>query len=289
VTLRRAVRAKKRAHTICLRGGVYRPGELWLRRRGMTIRSVSGERVIWRGRIVVRARGVTLERLILDGTGRGRYSLPSLTINGSGFTLRDSDVTNHNGICVHPLTYRGLTPKRFTIERNRIHNCGRRPRTNFDHGIYVAGGNGVVRWNAVFDNADRGIQLYPLARGVRVYENTIDGNGEGVNFGAAAANNLVTNNLITNSRKRWNVEYYDLRGRGNTVRSNCVHAAARVDYYRHRGGIAPGIERYLTLEDNPEADVQYADRSRGDLRAPSKSSECAGMGAPDDVTAPPAR
>jgi parallel beta helix pectate lyase-like protein len=286
-TIARALRSRKRVRTICLHGGVYRTGEIWLRRRGVTITSVPGEHAIWRGRIVVRARNVTLERLSLDGTGRGRSSLPSPTINGAGFTLRDSDVTNRNGICVHPLTYRRVMPKAFTIERNRIHNCGRRPRTNQDHGVYVAGGNGVVRWNAIFDNADRGVQLFPAARGVRVYGNTIDGNGEGVNFGDAAAHNVVRDNLITNSRKRWNVEFFDLRGRGNRVLTNCVQATARIAYYRRRGGIAPDIERYLRLEGNSKADVQYADRAHGDLRPTSVSPACAGMGAPDEVTAGP--
>jgi parallel beta-helix repeat protein len=286
-TIRAAVRAPKRIRTLCLHGGIYRTGEVWLKRAGMTITSVPGERATWRGRIVVRARDVTLERLDLDGTGRGRSSLPSPTINGKGFVLRESDVTNRNGICVHPLPYRHATPKGFTIERNRIHDCGRRPRTNRDHGVYVAGGSGVVRWNAIFDNADRGIQLFPYARGVHVYGNTIDGNGEGVNLGAAAAGNVVRNNLITNSRERWNVEYFDLSGRGNRVLSNCVQAASRLPYYRQRGGIAPGIERYLELGGNAEAHVRYADRARGDLRPASVSPSCAGKGAPDEVTAAP--
>jgi parallel beta-helix repeat protein len=286
-TIARAVRSRKRTATICLHGGVYRTREVWLRRNGMTVMSVPGERATWRGRIVVGARNVTLERLNLDGTTRRRASLPSPTVNGAGFTLRDSDVTNRNGICVHPRTYRRATPRHFTVERNRIHDCGRRPRTDRDHGIYVAGGNGVIRWNAVFDNADRGIQLFPYARGVRVYGNTIDGNGEGVHFGAAAANNVVRDNLITNSRKRWNVEYFDLHGRGNRVIANCVQAVARDAYYRRRGGIAPGIERYLRLDGNSRATVRYAGRSRGDLRPESVSAACAGMGAPDDVTAGP--
>jgi parallel beta-helix repeat protein len=287
VTIARVVHARKRIRTLCLHGGVYRTGEVYLRRRGMTITSVPGERATWRGRIIVRASGVTLERLTLDGTRRGRHSLPNPTINGAGFTLRDSDVTNRNGICVQPGDYKGLTARGFTIERNRIHDCGRRPPTNHDHGIYVSSGTGVVRWNAIFDNADRGIQLYPAARGVRVYGNTIDGNGEGIIFADAAARNVATNNLITNSRIRWNVEYFDLRGRGNEVLSNCVMAGASESYYRHRGGIIPGIERYVKLEGNAAGEVQYADRAHHDLRPTSVSAFCAGMGAPDDVTAPP--
>jgi hypothetical protein len=287
VTIGRAVHAKRRIDVLCLRGGVYRTGEVYLRRRGMTIMSVPGERATWRGRVIVRASGVTLKRLRLDGTASGSASLPSPTINGSGFTLSESDVTNRNGICVHPLTYKGVTPTHFTIERNRIHNCGRRPRTNHDHGIYVASGTGVIRGNVIFNNADRGIQLYPEARAVRVYRNTIDGNGEGIMFAAAATRNVAHDNLITNSRERWNVEYFQLRGRGNEVLSNCVWADSRDNYYRHRGGIVPGIERFLKLSGNTKAQVRYRDRTRHDFRPASLSSFCAGMGAPDAVTAPP--
>jgi parallel beta-helix repeat protein len=288
VTIPMAVHARRRVGTLCLRGGVYRTRrDVWLRRHGMTIMSVPGERATWHGRVIVRARNVTLARLTLDGTGRGSASLPSPTISGSGFTLRDSDVTNHNGICVHPLEYKRLTPLHFTIERNRIHNCGRRPRTNHDHGVYVASGTGVIRDNLIFDNADRGVQLYPQARGVRVYKNTIDGNGEGIIFADAAARNVASNNLITNSRARWNVEYFQLHGRGNEVLSNCVQADSKDDYYRQRGGIVPGIERFLKLRGNAKATVQYRNRAHGDFRTKSRSSFCSGMGAPDDVTGPP--
>jgi hypothetical protein len=287
VTIDQAVHARELIGTLCLHGGVYRTGDVWLRRRGMTITSAPGERATWRGRIVVRATGITIERMNLDGTGRGRSSLPNPTINGTNFTLRDSDVTNRTGICVHPLPYAGLTPTGFTIERNRIHDCGRRPRTNHDHGIYVAGGNGVIRGNAVFGNADRGIQLYPFARHVRVVRNTIDGNGEGVHFGLDAAHNTVSGNLITDSQARWNLEYFQLRGRGNRAVSNCVSADSRESYYRERGGIAPGIERYVKLKGNVDTKVRYVDEAHGDLRQASPDGFCAGTGAPDDVTAAP--
>jgi hypothetical protein len=287
LTINRAVHARKRIGTLCLRRGVYRTGDVFLRRHGMTITSVPGQRATWRGRIIVRARNVTLSRLNLDGTARsGRSSLPNPTINGSGFTLRDSDVTNRSGICVHPVTYRGLTPRSFVIERNRIHDCGRRPPTNFDHGVYVATGTGIIRWNAIFDNADRGVQLYPAARAVRVYSNTIDGNGEGIFIADDSASNVATTNLITNSEVRWNIEIFDLRGRGNKVISNCVQSGVGDGGYGERGGIAPGIDRYLTLEGNAQADVEYRDRANGDLRPSSLSPVCVGMGAPDDVTAP---
>jgi parallel beta-helix repeat protein len=288
VTIERAVHARKRPRVLCLRGGVYRTGTVNLRRRGMTITSVPGQRAIWRGRIVVRARNVTLERLTLDGsTGRG-MSLPSPTINGANFTLRDSDVTNRNGICVTPTDYKRLIPTSFLIERNRIHDCGRRPRTNHDHGIYVSAGTGLIRSNVIYDNADRGIQLYPAARGVQVSGNTLEGNGEGIIFGAIAARNVVTGNLITNSQARWNVEYTGLSGRGNQLTTNCLQARDHA-YYRTRGGMQPGLGRYVRIQGNVKTAVRYADPARGDYRPASVSAFCQGMGAPADVAAGPAR
>ena len=70
------------------------------------------------------------------------------------------------------------------IEHNRIHDCGVLPATNLDHGIYVAeADHTVIRRNLIYDNADRGVQLYPDADGTVVTGNVIDGNGEGVIFG----------------------------------------------------------------------------------------------------------
>jgi hypothetical protein len=285
VTINRAVHARRYVRTICLRKGRYRTGTVWLRRDGQTITSYPGERAVWRGRIVVRANNVTLRNLTLDGS-RGRRSLPSPTISSTGFTLRDSDVTNRTGICVHPTPYKRLTPRRFTIERNRIHGCGHRPPANYDHGVYVAAGDGLIRWNAIFDNADRGVQLYPAARGVRVTENTIDGNGEGVLYGEGATGNVVSNNLITNSNVRFNVEHFELHGGGNALASNCVRAGGSSDYYNRDGGIAPDLERYVRVSDNEEADVRYVNRARKDFRVASAPAACSGMGAPDDVAAP---
>jgi parallel beta-helix repeat protein len=173
------------------------------------------------------------------------------------------------------------------VERNRIHDCGRRPPTNHDHGVYVATGSGVIRGNAIFDNADRGVQLYPAAHRVRVYGNTIDGNGEGIIFANNSSRNVARNNLITNSRVRWNVEIFDLWGRGNRVLSNCVESEAGRTSYNEHGGISPGIGRYLKLKGNAKANIVYANRAEGDFRLVSINPFCAGMGAPPDVAAPP--
>src|SRR5207245_8215668 len=89
------------------------------------------------------------------------------------------------------------------IQRNRIHDCGRIPSSNHDHGIYLAySDNTKVLDNVIFDNADRGVQLYPDAQGTLIKGNVIDGNGEGVIFsgagGSASNDNVVEHNVITN-------------------------------------------------------------------------------------------
>ena len=50
------------------------------------------------------------------------------------------------------------------VEGNTIHDCGALPATNFEHGIYVGDAvETVIRSNYIYDNADRGIQLFPHA------------------------------------------------------------------------------------------------------------------------------
>src|SRR4051794_23084543 len=119
--------------TGCLHGGVYRTRQVIIRKPGITVRSYPGERALWSGRIVLGAYHVTLQNLDLDGSpgppcrGFGCYpgedSLPSPTINGAGARLLGNDIINSRGICVAVRKYYGLTPNRFRIEGNRIHDC----------------------------------------------------------------------------------------------------------------------------------------------------------------------
>ena len=86
-------------------------------------------------------------------------------------TISGTDITNHHtGICMSlgSLDTYGRAD-RAMIRDNHIHDCGRMPATNYDHGIYVAAADDVViRDNFIYDNADRGIQLYPDAQDTRV-------------------------------------------------------------------------------------------------------------------------
>jgi parallel beta-helix repeat protein len=238
--------------TGCLRGGDYR-GSIELTTRGtatepITLRSYPGETARLMGRLWLNRESayLVIRGLALDG--RNAEGLPSPTVNGQHIEFVDNDVTNeHTGICFdlgHP--FYG-TARNVTIRDNRIHDCGRLPPTNHDHGIYV----GVARdtrivGNHIYDNADLGVHMYPDAQRTYVAGNLIESNGEGVLFGgtaeAAPRDNLVEHNVITNSRTRYNVESHfepgGPIGENNVVRENCIEGGARDD---GSGGIAPQI------------------------------------------------
>jgi parallel beta-helix repeat protein len=202
-------------------------------------------------------------------------------------TFQDNDVTNHHVAICFNLGNPGYgRPQGDVIQRNRIHNCGRmNPVSNHDHGIYVAyADNTKILNNVIYDNADRGIQLYPDAQHTLIRGNIIDGNGEGVIFsgagGSTSNDNVLENNVISNSRIRHDVEtwYPDGPGHGNVVRNNCVFGG-------NQGTIAdqPG---YSVLS-NLKVDPQYVDRGSKDFRLKA-GSPCAavldGAALPDQPT-----
>jgi Right handed beta helix region len=127
----------------------------------------------------------------------------------------------------------------------------------------------VIRGNWIYDNADRGIQLYPDAQNTTITGNVIDGNGQGIIFsgegGLASSNNLVEGNVIANSRLRNNVESWYPRGnpigQNNVVRNNCVKGGA---YDEGDGGIGDqvGFKVTTTMRSRPA----FSDRSDKDFR-----------------------
>jgi parallel beta-helix repeat protein len=256
--------------TGCLRAGLYE-GNVKVAKPGITLTRYAGDKATVRGRFWVAegADNVTVEGLYLDGTNDN--ILPSPSINADGATFRRNDVTNYNhSICFslgHPDWGRA---DNTTIEFNRIHNCGRLPATNHDHGIYVTTAtNTLIRGNWIYDNADRGIQLYPDAQNTTITGNVIDGNGQGIIFsgdgGIASNDNLVEGNVIANSKLRNNVESWyppgNPIGRNNIVRDNCVKGGA---YDEGNGGISDqrGFKVVETLRTKPS----YASRSTRDFR-----------------------
>lgn len=222
--------------TGCLRGGNYSAdNEVKLTAPNSTLTSFPGERAKITARIYVAqpATGATIRDLDLNGVNSNR--LPSPTVNATDTKFIGNDVTNdHTGICFNLGHIDWGSADRALIADNKIHDCGRLPATNQDHGIYVSLAKDVViRDNKILDNADRGIQLYPNAQDATVTGNVIDGNGVGViisgDESTASSGNVVEGNLITNSTIRNNVESHwpGPVGTGNIVRHNCIYGGAR--------------------------------------------------------------
>jgi parallel beta-helix repeat protein len=232
------VRSLRPGQTGCLRPGVHVAGRdgVTFRRPRVTLRSRGRGPATLVGRVWV-ARGankVKIRDLVLDGRNPKDQASPN--VNANHVVLRDNEITNHHtGICVLLGSDDYGRASGTVIRHNRIHDCGRLPATNHDHGIYVAFATGtVIARNRIYDNADRGIQLYPDADRTRISDNVISGNGQGVIFSGSKShvseNNLVKRNVIKNSVLRWNVEWHwqgKEVGSGNVVRRNCIFGGAR--------------------------------------------------------------
>ncbi len=266
--------------TGCLRSGTYREnvkisvgGNAGSR---VTLRSYPYERARVVGRLWI-AQGadhVTVSHLTLNG--KSSRGLPSPTINADHVTFYDNDITNdHTAICLLLGSDWGGADE-AVVARNRIHNCGRLPATNYDHGIYIALSRGsVIRDNLIYDNADRGIQLYPEAKNTKIHNNVIDGNGQGIIFsgddGVASTGNVVEHNIISNSRIRYNVEswYPDGNpiGLRNRVRRNCIYGGkhGQID-----GGVETPRVGFIASR-NIYSNPLYRNRAKKDFRLQKRS------------------
>lgn len=263
--------------TGCVRGGAFTES-VTITHSGdagapITIASSPGERATLTGRLWVHqgADYVTVANMNLNG--RNSEALPSPDINAAHTTFTGDEVTNeHTAICfdVGSDTIYGRATYTL-IQGNRIHDCGTLPAGNHDHGIYVESSTAAtIVENVIYNNADRGIQLYPDAQQTRIEHNIIDANGEGVifsgDFGLASSDNTVANNLITNSVLRGDVESWypagNPIGQNNSVEDNCVW-----------GGVTGTIREEVgfTAANNMTSNPDYADAAAGDYRVNSAS------------------
>lgn len=271
------LRGLRPGSTACLRAGTYRE-DVTVSGDHLVLRAVPGERVTIVGRLWVtrRSRGARFVDLHLDGRNRGR--LPSPTVNGTRAAFVGVDVTNrHTAVCFLLGSRRYGRARSTSIERSRIHDCGRLPSNNREHGIYIdlADDTRIVD-DVIYDNADRGIQLYSDAQRTVVERNVIDGNGEGVIFSGdgrhASSHAVVRHNLITGSRIRADVESWyppaARRGVGNRVEGNCVWGGRPDPIDRSAAGF--GVAANVT------ADPGYRDRANGDFRL-RPGSPCEGL------------
>lgn len=258
-SVRRLLGTLRPGDTGCLRAGVYTE-DVTVRHGGrqdarVTLRSFPGQTATIRGRLYL-ARGsdyTTIEYLHLDGFSRTRACAPnrcpSPSVNSNHVTFNHDDVTNHHtAICYDIGSDKYGIATDTLIVHNRIHDCGVLPARNHDHGIYIQAARDTrIESNLIFDNADRGIQLYPAATGTIIEGNVIAHNGEDIDFSASgpltSSHNLVEHNVIIDSVRGYNVASYygphDRIGTDNVVTRNCIGGGVRADARSPMGVGAP--------------------------------------------------
>ena len=280
----------------CLEEGTYTEdvtfdtGDGGTRDNYVTLRSEPNERATIKGRVVVTdaADFVIVQDLNLDGFDPISEA-SSVTINGDDVILSQNDIYNGDSrICVN------VGPTGFgrayntTIQRNKVHDCGDLVRDEHDHGLYLEQSSGAhVIDNWIYDNADRGVQLFPNAQDAEIRYNAIDGNGEDVSFGGgnlgegeeASSNNTVTNNLLTVAVKRWLVEesWPGLIGTGNVVSDNCLWPDQPSDpFYNQNGGISLNPVGFVATDNTTLSSDPYVNRAAKDFTR--RSGVCPGNG-----------
>jgi parallel beta-helix repeat protein len=262
----------------CVRGGTYRESITishggTSNSRRVTLQSYPGERATLVGRLYIRRRApyVTIANMNLNG--RNRASLPSPDIVGESDRFIGNDVTNeHTEICFILGSPGYGRAKDTLIEGNRIHDCGLRPSRNEDHGIYVADADYTrIVNNVIFNNTDRGVQLYPDAQGTVIEHNIIDENGENIAFGGertSTNNSLVAFNLITNSTIGFDVQSYFPGGTpvgvNNVVRDNCIFGGVAGTVAREKGFTAANLG-------NKGVNPEYAAPASGNFSVPPRN------------------
>jgi nitrous oxidase accessory protein NosD len=256
----------------------------------VTLRSEPDERATIKGRIVITdaADFVVIQGLNLDGFDPISEQ-SSVTINGDNVILSQNDIYNGNSrICVD-VGATGLgRALNTTIKRNKIHDCGDLVRDEHDHGVFLEQSSGAdVTDNWIYDNADRGVQLYPNAQDAEIRHNVIDGNGEDVSFGGgnegegdqASSNNTVSNNLLTVAVKRWLVEenWQVLTGTGNVASDNCLWPDNPSDpFFNQNGGISLNPVGFVATNNTALSSDPYVSRANKDFSL--RSGVCAGKG-----------
>lgn len=206
---------------------------------------------------------ITIRNLVLDGSRAPECNagdmcdiLPSVVVNGDYAVFEYNEVTNRNKAICFNVGASGEMSNGTLIKHNKIHGCGRLPRTNHDHGIYLNHSrNMLITGNWIYSNADRGIQLRIDADHTLIEHNVIDSNGVGIlfsgDYGTASDYNIVRNNVITFSNQRHDVESWypegNPKGVGNVVNGNCVFGGTRGEIGLSNGG----FEAYRNVTQDP--------------------------------------
>jgi hypothetical protein len=263
----------------CLRGGSYGPLPdcvgCWnhftvngTSASRITVRSYPGELATIRGYTAVDSNYLTFTTLKFDGANSAGNSA-----NGtcSGPRAVGVDVAGSNNLFDRVEVFSSLAgymESGFLVRGNnneirysKIHDplgCW----LGHDHGLYVGGiGNQVHHnWIYGFGGYGWGVQLYPGPSQAHVYANVIDGAGSGLVNCSTGSNNLMENNVVTNSTGTFQVPGSLIDG---CPPSGSGHVVQNNDQINNPGGFGacnspPAGE---TCSGNISIDPQYVDRA----------------------------
>jgi hypothetical protein len=291
-TLAKAARSARAGDTVVLMSGTYgaRGRRIEFERSGtrsapITFRGAGRPTIL--GGIIVSGDHVRLRGLVFDGPTGPVLDPESdnpggedvqIALYGDGSQVARSEIRNnrwHAGIFVDDA-------EDVSIVANHIHDNGafdRPDQANLDHGIYFAGGSGVVANNLIEHNLAFGVHLYPDASGVIVTHNTIVRHGRsGVIIADQASDNVVVNNIVARNAQN-SIRSSGLDGKGNIARNNIVWANGGGNIGAEADGIA--------LADNRQADPRLDSAWRPSPRSPAIDSAI-GIGAVgDDISGRP--
>jgi hypothetical protein len=138
---------------------------------------------------------------------------------------------------------------------------------NYQHGFYIGAATDTrIEWSLIYDNAARGIQLYPDAQYTTIDHNIIDGNGEGIIIsgtdGKASSHTAIFDNIVSNSTIRHDIESWWPRGNpvgiDNLVYNNCL--------WRGREGAISVIGGGLKASDNARVNPRFVNAATHNYR-----------------------
>ncbi|MGI9100641.1 MAG: right-handed parallel beta-helix repeat-containing protein [Solirubrobacteraceae bacterium] len=269
--IQRLLDSLRAGQTGCLRGGTYTQDAVRFGHGGapgarIRLTSYPGERARLLGGIVYVPHGsdhVTVSDVDIDGSASREVTVQ---VMAADTVFERVGVTNERrSSCMILGSNAGYGRAEGTIVRDsRFHDCGEPAAGNQDHAIYLENAVGTQVVDNLFWNTSAwAIHLYPNARRTTVAHNVIDGNGRGVIFAgdsrSASSENVVSQNVITNSTVEYNVQgsWRGPVGTGNVARDNCL-------YNGKMGNV--GSQSGFTASANTVADPLYVDRAKRDYR-----------------------
>jgi hypothetical protein len=233
---------------------------------------------------------LTFDRVRFTDSPGNTNKATMLVVHGDRITFRRTEMTWSRGICLNAGNREGyvagdtaatVAAEDLVIERSRIHDCGTDPAVVASlraagqsgvHGLYLVDApRAIIRDNLVYDNIDRGIQLWPDVDDALIEHNLIDGNGSNLNIGSSAGyghyseRTTVRNNVISSAVLRsvydqpWGpgdsesiVGNFPADGstHGNALTANCVWQPVATQAfggngYTHTGDVL-GDPRYVS-------------------------------------------